>query len=506
VLIVGSGPNGATYARTLIERLPEATVLMVEAGPVIDHPLGMNVKNIPDAEEQAAARLASQGRAEAGISGIPGGVVVEGTVTARQGTHLIGRSAEGSSGMPAAAVATCVGGQGAHWTCATPRPQGSERIPFLSEDEWEAHITAAEQLLHVTKAAFSGAPQAEAILDTVGAEFAPDGITVRPLPVAADSRPDGSLRWSGTDVVLGDVVSDPRFTLRSSTLCVRLIRENDRVVGAVLRDQRTGAEEEVRAHYTVVAADAIRTPQLLWASGIRPEALGRYLTEHPLVFGVVAVREGLMSAPQTPGYDPISAVVSIGYDEERHPYHAQLMYSPICPAPLPEDSPYRDNKAGYVGMGWGVRKWPRPEDRLIFDDAQPDENGLPSIQIAYELTDREHAELDRARKHQARAAAALGEFVENMPVLMPQGSSLHYMGTVRMGPADDGTSVCDTYSRVWGVPGLILAGNGLIPTANSCNPTLTSVSLSIRGAAALADVLEGASAADNRRDNQQSQS
>src|SRR3712207_8757764 len=44
------------------------------------------------------------------------------------------------------------------------------------------------------------------------------------------------------------------------------------------------------------------------------------------------------------------------------------------------------------------------------------------------------------------------------------GSSLHYMGTVRMGAADDGTSVCDSYSRVWGVPGLVLAGNGLNPT------------------------------------------
>jgi len=64
-----------------------------------------------------------------------------------------------------------------------------------------------------------------------------------------------------------------------------------------------------------------------------------------------------------------------------------------------------------------------------------------------------------------------------------------------MGPADDGTSVCDPHSRVWGVPGLFLAGNGLIPTANSCNPTLTSVAIAVRGAGALARDLAGARSA-----------
>ncbi len=48
-----------------------------------------------------------------------------------------------------------------------------------------------------------------------------------------------------------------------------------------------------------------------------------------------------------------------------------------APAPLPPGSPHRDNPAGYVGMGWGIRKWPRPEDRLTFEDDEPDENGLP---------------------------------------------------------------------------------------------------------------------------------
>jgi choline dehydrogenase-like flavoprotein len=491
VLIVGSGPTGATYARLLLERVPDLSVVMAEAGPVVSDPPGTNVKNITDPAEQAAARNASQGRdTAAGVAGIPGGTVAEGTITARQGTHLIGHPAAGSTGMPAAAVATCVGGQGAHWTCATPRPAGSERIAFIDQDDWCSHVTDAELLLHTTHTAFAGSARTIAMLERLREVFAADAVEVGLLPVAGDPRPDGTLRWSGTDVVLGPVLDDVRFTLLPETLCVRLLRDAGQVVGARLRDQHTGTESEVRADTVVVAADAIRTPRLLWASGIRPPALGHYLTEHPLIFGVVAVRDGVLPpSPAATRFDPIQGAITVPYDEQSHPYHGQLMYSPVCPVPLPQGSPYRDNPAGYIGMGWAVRKWPRADDRLVFDASQPDEDGMPKVEIAYELTGREETELARARIIQARAAAAFGEFLPGMPVLMPAGSSLHYMGTVRMGPVNDGTSVCDPYSRVWDVPGLVLGGNGLIPTANACNPTLTSVALASRGARALAGVL-----------------
>jgi choline dehydrogenase-like flavoprotein len=62
------------------------------------------------------------------------------------------------------------------------------------------------------------------------------------------------------------------------------------------------------------------------------------------------------------------------------------------------------------------------------------------------------------------------------------GGSLHYTGTVRMGPADDGTSVCDLRGRVWDYENLYVAGNGVVPTALSCNSTLTSATLAVRSA------------------------
>jgi hypothetical protein len=39
--------------------------------------------------------------------------------------------------MPAGASSFNVGGIGAHWTCCIPRPTPVERIPFISETEWE---------------------------------------------------------------------------------------------------------------------------------------------------------------------------------------------------------------------------------------------------------------------------------------------------------------------------------------------------------------------------------
>ena len=61
IAIVGSGPIGATYARTLLEGLPDGRVIMFEAGPQVTDRPGESVRNIVDAEAKARARELSQG-------------------------------------------------------------------------------------------------------------------------------------------------------------------------------------------------------------------------------------------------------------------------------------------------------------------------------------------------------------------------------------------------------------------------------------------------------------
>ncbi|WJL94474.1 GMC oxidoreductase [Microbacterium sp. ET2] len=524
VAIVGSGPIGSAYARTILEGSPDTRVIMFEAGPTLTDPPGQSVRNIADPDAKARAREMSQGpqagdyRSELGI---PESVVVEGMFTARQGTHLLDFGGPGSAHAPsfgAVAASTNVGGQGAHWTCATPAPQFSERVPFIDDAEWEELIAEAGRLLHVQSAAFADSRVGEAIRSLLDEEFGaelPPGFGPSTLPVAGDPQPDGTMRWAGADVVLGPLVEPGhplagRFELRDLTLVRRIEHDGTRATGVTVEDLRTGEHSTVDADLVVVAADAFRSPQLLWASGVRPQALGRYLTEHPVVISTVALDAEKMrrfadesdladekARRAVNPVDPVAAVNRIPFSEPDHPYSLQVMYSETTPFLMEPGTPYAENEWGYVNMGYGLRKRPRVDDGVSFDDEELDWRGFPNMTIDYALTDDEEREIAAATERLRRAGNALGHFVAE-PRLLPAGSSLHYMGTMRMGEADDGTSVSDPWSRVWGFDNLVVGGNGVIPTANTVNPTLMSTAIAVRGARKALEQLRGAEAVSSR--------
>ena len=101
---------------------------------------------------------------------------------------------------------------------------------------------------------------------------------------------------------------------------------------------------------------------------------------------------------------------------------------------------------------------------------------MPAMIIHYNLTDADRRTIELMRANVARCAEVVGSLITE-PTLAPGGSSLHYQGTVRMGPKDDGTCVCDTYGRVWSRTHLYVGGNGVIPNSTAANPTLTTVAL-----------------------------
>lgn len=480
VAIVGSGPVGTAIARELADADPELRIIVVEAGEALDEPAGGHVRNIADPDRRADALA----RLPRGADPVPGGMA------ARPGTALLGTPA-----MPNAAVSTNVGGMGAHWTAACPRPVGDEVPDFLDPTLLDSALARAEDLLSVTTHAFDRAPLTGAIQGVLGGLFDRAGRRpVGPMPVAVTVETDGDLHWTGPASIAGDLWRRPTVTLRTGTLATRIVMDGDRATG--LETVSAAGRTTVDARAVVVAADAFRTPRLLWASGIRPAALGRYLTEHPQLMAAALLDQRYVpadapvdaalpvtsaTAPGGGAILPVSGVSWVPYAADR-PFHGQVMQMDASPVPLDPGVTVRPGQV--VGLGWFCRKEPSPDNRVRFDESTVDEHGLPAIRVDYTLSDADRASIAAALAEVRAAASALGRPLGE-PFLMPAGSSLHYLGTTRMGVSDDGTSVCDPTGRVWGTGNLYVGGNNVIPTATACNPTLTAVALGVLTAHAL---------------------
>lgn len=506
VVIVGSGPTGSAYARLITDARPSARVLMVEAGPVVTDPPGGHLANLTDPREQERARIASQGPHQYRYALSAASAIAHNQTRAeraralvtRPGLFPVGSGDLDGDGFPAAQQACNVGGMGSHWFGASPRPGEAERIPFLDREVVDEALTVAERLLNVSSTQFGDSVFAAHLRRVLG-EALDDGRgpdrRVRPMPMAVVRTPSG-LRRCGTDVVLGELAAgrNPNFRLRAGTLCEKVLIADGRAVGVRLRDRATGAVSQVRASYVVVAADPLRTPQLLFASEVRPKALGRYLNEHSQVSLIAEVDLPAVEAGngKVTGAAPVmsdstistlaaSGVTWLPYDGERFPFHGML--TRIDPATFARRAGGGPTGAPLLSVHFFTAQEPRYDNRLEFSDTERDWLGMPAMTVHHTLSEQDRETLRYAEAEVLRLAKILGRPVEGeTPWILPPGSSLHYQGTVRMGADDDGDSVCDPACRVWGVSNLYVAGNGVIPTRTACNPTLTSVALAVIGA------------------------
>lgn len=492
ILIVGSGPIGSTYARQLSDRDSRVRITMVDAGPQLTDSPGVHVRNIADEPARRRARLSSQGP--------PVGSPLRRRL-ARPGTFLLySEESEVSkeAGLPAAALSSNIGGMGAHWLCASPRPDVEERIPWIPATEWESALTAAEALLSVTVDRCKSTARESVILRTVAGAFdsLPAGRNVQLMPLACATLDDGTRYWTGTDVILGRLAEDEsdRFALLPQTLCRELVVEDTMVRGAILEDLLSGARSAIRAKVVVVACDALRTPQLLWASKIRPPGLGRYLNVPALVVcrAQLADETARASVKRSGGMsrdpsDPTTSMLWIPFSK-MHRFHGQIMIFEGSSA-----YPTRAAPDSSVSLNWFVPKETRFQDCVRFSDRATDSYGMPRIITSYGLTSSDRHRIEAARGIQTRVAQSLGGLIAGAkPAVLPAGSSLHYLGTARMGDAIDKESVCDSYCRVWGMRNLFVGGNCVIPTKMATSPTLTSVALALRACDGVLDALRPA--------------
>ncbi|PWK21622.1 pyranose oxidase [Arcicella aurantiaca] len=526
ILIIGSGPVGATFARTLSKQKPHAKIVMIDAGPKVSDKIGQHVKNIADPKAMENAQILSQGPkktpypmisvAERAIAVQRGELSAD--ILARAGTHLVLDQIEDikTNEMPSISMSTNLGGMGIHWTCACPTPGIGEQITIIPQNEMDEALAKAREILNVTQSAFPNSPESEAILNilnqTLGTNHA-ENRQAQPMPLACKTDESGNRYWTASDVILGNTLENPNFELRSETICRRLVigklengekTENPNypitnnqfsITGAEIEHIQSGKKETIEAEIVIVAADPLRTPQLLWASGIRPKALGHYLNEHPFVFTFVELDKDLVRkfAPnrqssvvgrQSP--DPTVGVFWVPFDAPNHPFHGQIMHMDLSPM----KTTVSDESKHIVGLGWGCLKESNFEDQIVFSETEKDFYGMPKMNFKFQFSDTDLANIEAAKAFQKKVVNSFGkEIKDGGQTLMPPGTSLHYEGTTRMGTENDGESVCDTYSQVWNFENLFVGGNGVIPIATSSNPTLVSVALAVRSSEKISQLI-----------------
>ncbi|MEX3009774.1 FAD-dependent oxidoreductase [Hoeflea sp. TYP-13] len=433
VVIVGSGPLGMAAARRLAER--GASVLVLEQGAAIADPPGSHLRNSEQFLKQPDTYLPA---ATAHLE------FIDDTVD--------------QDALPGAAVTRAIGGQGVIWTNLCPR--GDALWDAMTDKKWSERYRLAERYLEVQSDRLDRSVRQQKIGAVLNDYAGPSGRRATALPVAGRFRDDGLLHYTGSFDILnaGNGVSD-RVTIDHGRV-ERIVTD-----GHVVRRLETETGP-VEADTYVIAGGAISTPQLLYHSGIRPKALGRYLSYHPLAVCQIVVAPEFCSDAGVADVDPRLQIRPGGRAE----WYTLVLHDVSPFTPEGEDAEIASNRLVEIQSICPVDN--EEHKRAVFH-----EDGRVTFDVP--LSDADLGRMTGAEKEAREIASLIGRLREGCdPAWMPFGFA-HMTGTTRMSALDNGTGVADYNGCVWGYDNLYLATNGLIPTRMAVNPTLTGVSLAI---------------------------
>ncbi|KAK0485317.1 pyranose 2-oxidase [Armillaria luteobubalina] len=504
VFIAGSGPIGSTYARTIIDQDPKASVLMADIGAQEDVIIGAHQKNAVKFQKDINSFVYTiKGALQATsipmpASYIPTLPIVSWAPDDTDSLVINGFNPDQkvSTNLSACAVTRAVGGMATHWTCACPEPHAEERKENpINQREFDALLRRGKALLDVNGDQFD-----ESIRHRVGTR------EVRSIPLAARRRSENKkfVTWSGSNTVLGEDLStnkNSRFTLSPETRVTRLVHDPSdpsKIVAAVCRNLKTDRDVLICAKTFVIACGSVCTPQILWNSDIRPDALGKNLTEQSIAFCQIVLKRSIVETISTdPAYkdliaehrekhpnDPLpipfddpEPQVTIPYSS-KYPWHTQIhrdafSYGDIGP---------RSNPRVVVDLRFFSKSDIAEKNQVTFSDDHTNIYGMPQptfcVKRSREDGDRDH----RMMQDMTSIANILGRYLPGSgPQFMEAGLALQITGTTRIGN-DTKTSVADPESKVHGFKNLRVGGNGCIPDSTACNSTLTSVAIAIKGA------------------------
>jgi choline dehydrogenase-like flavoprotein len=474
VVVVGSGPPGAAAALFLARA--GVDVLVLDAGV-----------------EQAAFGLTLR---------------VRGYTVVRQHRTLCQREDFSPSGGDALLYEDLApGGLTNHWSCAVPRyapddfadaRRAGEAFTWpLEYEDIEPWYARVEPLLRIAGST-RGRPQLPAGVVQHRRELGSDwtaiavraariGRCVAPMPYAYGG--ETTLTPSGTAFnsfvrLLRPEIRAGRIAMRFGARVLRLerTRREAKVDAVVFKDAVTGVEERMTCAAVVLAAGAVGTAEVLFASadGEYPDGLGnthgvlgRYLHDHPLAKLVVDLGEKISVQP--PSYWTRPTL------RQTTPLYAaacmQWSGTSLLLRSLLHGTPRRLPWIGFSVFGTIE---PSRDNWIAPDPTARPRNGRTPIRMNFVSTPQAIKALENARQdvESVLADRGLSPRVRDW-VLEKPGNSNHYGGTCRM-HASPQYGMLDGWSRMHAVPNVAVVDSSAFTTGPEKNPVLTAMALAAR--------------------------
>lgn len=494
-IIVGAGTAGCVLATRLSED-PHRSVLLLEAGP--------DYAEEADLPPEIRSGLSVAFTHDWGFSSEPDPL-------GRSIRLLRGKLVGGCSATNAAAFVRGAPSDYDEWAAqGNPGWAFSEVLPFFRrverdldfDDDWHgqdgyvpvrrdrSETLVPEQAAFLEACAVRGHAR-------VADHNAPDavGAGIWPKNLVAGVRQSAALTY------LAAARTRSNLTIRSGVLVEGVVFEGRRAIGVRL----AGSGEVIRADTTILSAGAFCSPAILMRSGLGPAehleplgirvvhdlpGVGDNLMDHP-VFGLQFTTSTAVASQNRPLFQCLLTVRSPSADAS-HDLH---IYPRTIVAAEPGERPT-------FSMFVGLMK-PRSLGRLRLGAS--DAAAAPIIDLGYFTNPDDLSRMLHGVREARDLAAtpplsgfalqevlpgpeAADDDVELGAVIRAHCSSyFHPVGTCRMGPPSDGTSVVDAKGRVHGVEGLSVVDASIMPSIPAANTNLPVFMLAERCAAWLAE-------------------